>query len=98
MKQNDVSEPCSTDGYPKDCPSAGDWPSFASYPPDAAEPLLRLAHRLARLPLAWKKILAMYYYENLPISGIATGFNVPAWRIADILAQTVDLFRSEVQD
>ena len=49
-----------------------------------------------QLPLASKKLLAMYYYENLPISGIAACFNLPAWRIYEILRQTVGLLGNDL--
>jgi len=48
------------------------------------------------LPLASKKLLAMYYYENLPISGIAGCFNLPACRIYEILRQTVGLLGNDL--
>ena len=38
----------------------------------------------------------MYYYENLPISGIATCFDLPACRVDEILTQTVGSLRTEV--
>jgi RNA polymerase sigma factor FliA len=55
-----------------------------------------LAQRLARLPLRAKKVLAMYYYENLPVPGIATYLDLPAWRITEILTQTVCLLRNDL--
>jgi predicted DNA-binding protein YlxM (UPF0122 family) len=53
------------------------------------EVILLLAQRVGQLPLASKKLLAMYYYENLPISEIADCFNLPGCRIYEILTQTV---------
>ncbi|MBV9645123.1 MAG: hypothetical protein JO334_16310 [Verrucomicrobia bacterium] len=44
-----------------------------------------LAHRIAQLSLTQKKILAMYYHENLPISEIAACLNLPATQIDEIL-------------
>jgi DNA-directed RNA polymerase specialized sigma24 family protein len=58
--------------------------------------LPRLAQRIAELPLWSQKMLAMYYYENLPISGIATCFDLPACRVNEILTQTVGSLRTEV--
>jgi RNA polymerase sigma factor FliA len=55
-----------------------------------------LAQRIARLPLRAKKVLAMYYYENLPVPGIATCLDLPAWRITEILTQTVCLLRNDL--
>jgi DNA-directed RNA polymerase specialized sigma subunit len=50
-----------------------------------------LAQRIAQLPLASKKILAMYYHDNLPISEIAACYNLPVSQIDEILTQTVGL-------
>jgi DNA-directed RNA polymerase specialized sigma subunit len=58
------------------------------------EVILLLAQRIGQLPLASKKLLAMYYYENLPISEIADCFNLPGCRIYEILTQTVGLLRA----
>jgi DNA-directed RNA polymerase specialized sigma subunit len=55
-----------------------------------------LAQRITQLPLWSQKILAMYYYEDLPVSGIATCFNLPACRVDEILTQTVGSLRREV--
>jgi len=49
------------------------------------------AQRIAQLPLSSKKILAMYYCENLSISEIAACFNLPVGRIDKVLTQTVGL-------
>ncbi len=54
------------------------------------------AQHIAQLPLASKKLLAMYYYENLPISEIAACFNLPACRIYETLTQTVGLLGNDV--
>lgn len=58
--------------------------------------LLRLAQRIAQLPMASKKTLAMYYCENLPISEIADCLNLPGCRIYEILTQTVGLLENEL--
>ena len=60
------------------------------------ELLTLLAQHIAQLPLASKKLLAMYYYENLTISEIAACFNLPAWRIYEILRQTVGLLGNDL--
>jgi DNA-directed RNA polymerase specialized sigma subunit len=52
------------------------------------------AQRIAQLPLSSKKILAMYYYENLSISEIAACFDLHACRIDQILTQTVGLLEN----
>jgi DNA-directed RNA polymerase specialized sigma24 family protein len=49
------------------------------------EVLPLFARRIAQLPLTSKKILAMYYYENLSISEIAACFNLPVGRIDKVL-------------
>ena len=43
-----------------------------------------LAERIARLPEAPKKVLAMYYYEGLHLADIAAGFNVSKTQICQI--------------
>jgi predicted DNA-binding protein YlxM (UPF0122 family) len=58
--------------------------------------LLLLAQRIAQLPMASKKLLAMYYYENLPISEIADCFNLPECRIYETLRQTVRLLGNDL--
>jgi hypothetical protein len=50
----------------------------------------------AQLPLGSRKLLAMYYYENLPTSWIAACFNLPACRVDEILTQTVGLLRNDL--
>jgi hypothetical protein len=60
--------------------------------PECKEVLLPLlAERITQLPLESKKMLAMYYHEGLPVSGIAACFNLPPRRIDEILTQTVGL-------
>ena len=60
------------------------------------EVLQVFAQRIAQLPLASKKVLAMYYYENLPISEIADCLNLPACRVDEVLTQTVGLLRNDL--
>ena len=60
------------------------------------EVLPLFARRIAQLPLTSKKILAMYYYENLPTSWIAACFNLSACRVDEILTQTVGLLRNDL--
>jgi DNA-directed RNA polymerase specialized sigma24 family protein len=55
-----------------------------------------LAQLIAQLPLGSRKLLAMYYYENLPTSWIAACFNLPACRVDEILTQTVGLLRNDL--
>ena len=100
-KQNEASEPCATAALADDRGDTKNRP-FHEIVPDGysisrldvferKEVLPLLAQRIAQLPLASKKLLAMYYYENLPISGIAACSNLPAGRIYEILTQTVGL-------
>jgi RNA polymerase sigma factor, FliA/WhiG family len=54
------------------------------------EELLKLvADRIAELPEIPKKILAMYYFENMRLAEIAAVFNLTESRICQIHAQTV---------
>jgi RNA polymerase sigma factor for flagellar operon FliA len=58
------------------------------------EVLLLLAQRMAELPDMPKKVLAMYYYENMRISEIATCFRLTESRICQIHTQTIGLLRN----
>jgi RNA polymerase sigma factor for flagellar operon FliA len=58
------------------------------------EVLLLLAQRMAELPDTPKKVLAMYYYENMRLSEIATCFSLTESRICQIHTQTISLLRS----
>jgi DNA-directed RNA polymerase specialized sigma24 family protein len=105
-KQNDVSGPYATAALADDHGDTKDQP-FHEFVPDGfsipsldvlerKEMLPLLAQHIAQLPLASKKLLAMYYYENLPISEIAACFNLPACRIYETLTQTVGLLGNDV--
>jgi RNA polymerase sigma factor (sigma-70 family) len=48
-----------------------------------------LAQRLAQLPELQKKVLAMYYYENMQLPEIAAIFGVTESRICQIRRQAV---------
>ena len=52
-----------------------------------------LAERMAQLPELQKKVLAMYYYENMQLSEIAAIFGVTESRICQIRGQAVALLR-----
>src|SRR5580700_6598421 len=58
------------------------------------EVLLLLAQRMAELPDTPKKVLAMYYYENMRLSEIATCFRLTESRICQIHTQTIALLRN----
>ena len=58
------------------------------------EVLSLLAQRMEQLPPVPKKILAMYYYENMRLSEIAACFGLTESRICQIHTQTVRLLRN----
>jgi RNA polymerase sigma factor for flagellar operon FliA len=58
------------------------------------EALSLLAERMAELPDMPKKVLAMYYYENMPLSEIAACFRLTESRICQIHTQTIGLLRN----
>ena len=58
------------------------------------EVLSLLAQRMAELPDTPKKVLAMYYYENMRISEIAACFRLTESRICQIHTQTIGLLRN----
>ena len=60
---------------------------------DRKEVLALLAQRMAELPDTPKKVLAMYYYENMRLSEIAACFRVSESRICQIHTQTIGLLR-----
>jgi len=96
MKLDEISEPCSA-AFRADELCLTD--NLSAYPSSASQPseiLLRLARRIAGLPLASQKVLAMYYHENLSISKIAAYFEMPGWRIDQILAQSVAFLRNDL--
>lgn len=56
-----------------------------------------LAERITQLPEIPKKVLAMYYYENLRLSDIATCFGLTESRICQIHTQAVSQLRIYMQ-
>jgi len=54
------------------------------------------AQRIAQLPQIPKKVLAMYYYENLRPAEIATGLGLTENEIELIRTQTVRLLRNKL--
>jgi RNA polymerase sigma factor FliA len=58
------------------------------------EVLSLLTQRIAELPDVPKKVLAMYYYENMRLSEIATCFRLTESGICQILNQTVGVLRN----
>jgi RNA polymerase sigma factor for flagellar operon FliA len=65
---------------------------------DRNEVLELLTRCLAELPRIPKKVLALYYYENLGPAEIATGLGVTGNEIELILTQTVRLLRNKLVD
>ena len=57
------------------------------------EMITLLAERIAQLPEVPKKVLAMYYYENLRLSDIAACFGLTESRICQIHTQAVTQLR-----
>jgi RNA polymerase sigma factor FliA len=60
------------------------------------EILSLLADRMAQLPERQKKVLAMYYYENMQLSKIAAIFRVTESRICQIRGQAVGTLRNHL--
>jgi RNA polymerase sigma factor for flagellar operon FliA len=58
------------------------------------EVLSLLAQRMTKLPEMQKKVLAMYYYENMKLSEIAACFGLTESRICQIHTQTVGVLRN----
>jgi RNA polymerase sigma factor FliA len=56
---------------------------------EKAELLQLLTQRIAELPDIPKKILAMYYFENMRLAEIASVFGLTESRICQIHAQTI---------
>lgn len=56
-----------------------------------------LAERIAQLPEIPKKVLAMYYYENLRLADIAAAFGLTESRICQIHTQAVKQLRAYLQ-
>jgi len=52
-----------------------------------------LAERMAQMPELQKKVLAMYYYENMQLSQIAEMFGVTESRICQIRGEAVEVLR-----
>ena len=55
-----------------------------------------LAERIARLPEAPKKVLAMYYYEGSNLADIAACFNLTEPQICQIHAEAVNQLRKYI--
>jgi len=65
-------------------------------PSDRNKVLELLTQRIAQLPRIPKKVLALYYYENLDPAEIATELGLTENEIELILTQTVRLLRSKL--
>ena len=64
---------------------------------EKAELLQLLTQRIAELPDIPKKILAMYYFENMRLAEIAAVFGLTESRICQIHAQTILGLRAYLQ-
>lgn len=67
-----------------------------SDPLERKETLSLLELRIAQLPAVPKKILAMYYCENMRVSEIAACFGLTESGIIRIRTKTVALLRNEL--
>ena len=56
--------------------------------------IFQLAQRIAELPRIQKKVLAMYYFENMPLADIAACLGLNKARTCQILIRTVDALQS----
>ena len=65
-------------------------------PSDRNKVLELLAQRIVRLPRIPKKVLAMYYHENLRPAEIAAGLGLTENEIELILTQTARLLRNKL--
>src|SRR5215831_10539558 len=63
---------------------------------DRNEVLKLLVQRIAQLPRIPKKVLALYYYENLQPAEIATGLGLTENQIERIRTQTVRLLLNKL--
>ena len=61
---------------------------------DRKEVLSLLTQRMAELPDTPKRVLAMYYHENMRLSEIASCFRLSESRICQIHTQTIGLLRN----
>jgi RNA polymerase sigma factor for flagellar operon FliA len=55
-----------------------------------------LAARMAQLPELQKKVLAMYYYENMQLAEIAEIFGLTESRICQIRGEAVQVLRKYI--
>ena len=60
----------------------------ASHSVERRQCVLLLERLIGKLPPVQKKVLAMYYFENLPLSDIAARFGLSKIEICQILVET----------
>jgi RNA polymerase sigma factor for flagellar operon FliA len=65
-------------------------------PSDRNKVLELLSQRIAQLPRIPRKVLAMYYYENLRPAEIATGLGLTENEIELVRTQTMRLLRNKL--
>ena len=58
------------------------------------EILILLVQRIAQLPAVPKKVLAMYYYENMQVLDIAACLGLTESRILQIHSEAMNLLRT----
>jgi len=72
--------------------------NFEFDPSDCNKVLELLSQRIAQLPGILKKVLVMYYYENLRPAEIAAGLGLTKNEIELIRTMTVRLLRNNLVD
>jgi RNA polymerase sigma factor (sigma-70 family) len=60
---------------------------------DRKKILSLLVKRIAKLPERPKKLLALYYHENLPLAEIATALGLTEYEIDQMRAKTLDVLQ-----
>ena len=98
LRQNPqaVEEPRSSLHALLELPSCIYAPSRAEEPEKLAKIALSSetwAKRMAQLPALQKKVLAMYYYENMQLAEIAKVFGLTESRICQIRGDAVEVLR-----
>jgi len=92
----DVTSVAEESGRGINCVSTESLSAPASKALERAQALSMLALRMAGLPSVAKKVLAMYFHENLSIRGIAACLELPQWQIEEILRQTIGLLQNDL--
>jgi RNA polymerase sigma factor for flagellar operon FliA len=88
--QGDLDEPSLHELIADDCSTS----AFEAV--ERKEMIALLAERIAKLPEVPKKVLAMYYYENLRLADIGACFGLTESRICQIHTQAVKQLRAQM--